>query len=184
MTLDVFLFLVIVYITWGRQGQEAWERLGNLCQRVQLVCYRDQSAHEEKAFFESLQMSFDKIKSCGQIFSAIVLLGDFNAHFNRPINYGDTSSPNADIGIRVFIFVATTRSSSRALCWHFVRENVSSPNLRTVLGILTDTADTDACCCYRRLSWWVNSKMSFETHFFPFGNEPKMSRQMISTQIP
>ena len=35
-------------------------------------------------------MSFDKI--------AIVLLGDFNAHFN----YGDTSSPNTDIGIRVF----------------------------------------------------------------------------------
>ena len=30
-----------------------------------------------------------------------------------PINYGDTSSPNTDIGIRVFIFVATTRSSSR-----------------------------------------------------------------------
>ena len=29
-----------------------------------------------------------------------------------PINYGDTSSPNADIGIRVFIFVATTCSSS------------------------------------------------------------------------
>ena len=30
-----------------------------------------------------------------------------------PINYGDTSSQNADIGIRVFIFLATTRSSSR-----------------------------------------------------------------------
>ena len=38
-------------------------------------------------------MSFDKI--------AIVLLGDFNAHFN----YGDTSSPNTDIGIRVFNFL-------------------------------------------------------------------------------
>ena len=144
-----------------------------MCQRVQLVCYRDQSAHEEKAFFESLQMSFDKIKSCGQIFSAIVLLGDFNAHFNRPINYGDTSSPNADIGIRVFIFVATTRSSSRALCWHFVRENVSSPNLRTVLGILTDTADTDACCCYRRLSWWVNRKCPSRRTFFPLGTNQK-----------
>ena len=47
---------------------------------LSLVCYRDQSANEEKAFFESLQMNFDKIKSCGQIFSAIVLLGDFNAH--------------------------------------------------------------------------------------------------------
>ena len=59
---------------------------------LSLVCYRDQSANEEKAFFESLQMSFDEIKSC---------------------NYDDTSSPNADIGIRVFIFVATTHSSSR-----------------------------------------------------------------------
>ena len=49
---------------------------------LNLVCYRDQSANEEKAFFESSQMIFDKIKSCGQIFSAIVLLGDFNAHFN------------------------------------------------------------------------------------------------------
>ena len=29
-----------------------------------------------------------------------------------PIDFGDTSSPNADIGIRVFIFVATTCSSS------------------------------------------------------------------------
>ena len=52
------------------------------------VCYRppNQSAIEEKAFFESLQMCFDNSKSCGQIFSAVVLLGDFNAHFN----YGDT----------------------------------------------------------------------------------------------
>ena len=46
-------------------------------------------------------MNFDKIKSCGQIFSAIVLLGDFNALFN----YGDTSSPNTDIRIRVFNFL-------------------------------------------------------------------------------
>ena len=61
----------------------------------------NQSANVEKAFLESLQMNFDKIKSCGQIFSAIVLLGDFNAHFN----YGDTSSPNTDIDIRVFNFL-------------------------------------------------------------------------------
>ena len=46
-------------------------------------------------------MCFDNIKSCGQIFSAVVLLGDFNAHFN----YGDTLSPNTDIGIRVFNFL-------------------------------------------------------------------------------
>ena len=45
------------------------------------------------SLYESLQMSFDKIKSCGQSaigFSPIVLLGDFNAHFN----YGDTSLPD------------------------------------------------------------------------------------------
>ena len=48
-----------------------------------------------KGLFESLQMSFDKIKSCGQSafgLSPIILLGDFNAHFN----YGDTSLPNID----------------------------------------------------------------------------------------
>ena len=63
------------------------------------VCYRppNQSANEEKAFFESLQVCFDKIKN--QILLAIVLLGDFNAHFD----YGDTLSPNTDIGIRVFL---------------------------------------------------------------------------------
>ena len=66
------------------------------------VCYRppNQSVIEEKAFFESLQMCFDNIKSCGQI-SAVVLLGDFNAHFN----YDGTLSPNTDIGIRVFNFL-------------------------------------------------------------------------------
>ena len=40
-------------------------------------------------------MSFDKIKSCGQSaigFLPIVLLCDYNAHFN----YGDTSLPNID----------------------------------------------------------------------------------------
>ena len=64
------------------------------------VCCRppNQSANEEKAFFESLQMNFDKIKSCGQIFLAVVLLGDFNSYFK----YGDTSSPNTDIGNSVF----------------------------------------------------------------------------------
>ena len=61
------------------------------------ACYRspNQSVNEERAFFESLQISFDKIKSCGQFFSAIVLSGDFNAH----LDYSDTSSPNTDIGL-------------------------------------------------------------------------------------
>ena len=26
-----------------------------------------------------------------------------------------------------------------------------------MLGTLTDTADTDACCCYRRRSWWTEN---------------------------
>ena len=34
-------------------------------------------------------------------FSAVVLLGNFNAH----VNNGDTSSPNTDTGIRVFNFL-------------------------------------------------------------------------------
>ena len=55
----------------------------------------------KRPFLESFQLCFDNIKCCGQIFSAVVLLGDFNAHFN----YDDTSSPNSDIGIRVFNFL-------------------------------------------------------------------------------
>ena len=31
------------------------------------------------------------------------------------------------------------------------------------------------CCCYRRLSWWVNRKCTSRRTFFPFGNESKMS---------
>ena len=48
----------------------------------------------------------------------------------------------------------------------------SSPNLRKVLRILTDTVDTNACCCYG----WLNrgeQKMSLETHFFPFWEQTK-----------
>ena len=45
------------------------------------VCYRppNQSTEDERVFFELLQLCFDKIKSCGHCFSAVVLLGDFNA---------------------------------------------------------------------------------------------------------
>ena len=57
-------------------------------------------------------MNFDKIKSCGKssqlLFSYVISMLTLIL-----INYGDTSSPNADIGIGVFIFVSTTRSSSR-----------------------------------------------------------------------
>ena len=67
------------------------------------VCYRPpyQSADDERLFFEHLQWCFDKIKSCGHCFSAVVLLGDFNAH----CNFADTSTPNSDIGNKLFIFL-------------------------------------------------------------------------------
>ena len=63
---------------------------------------------------------------------------------------------------------------------------VSSPNLRKVLGIFTDTADTDTCCCYRRLSWLVNRKCPSRRTFFPSGNEPKTTYEtkMSSTLFP
>ena len=37
---------------------------------------------------------------CGQKFSAIVLLGDFNAHYN----FSDSCLPSANIGVRLFNF--------------------------------------------------------------------------------
>ena len=42
------------------------------------VCYRppNQSADDDQVFFDSLQCCLGKIFSCGQKFSAIVLLGD------------------------------------------------------------------------------------------------------------
>ena len=40
-------------------------------------------------------------KSCGHCFSAVVLLGDFNAHYN----FGDTSTPNTDIRNKLFNFL-------------------------------------------------------------------------------
>ena len=43
----------------------------------------------------------DKIFSCGQKFSAIVLLGDFNAHYN----FSDLCLPRTDIGVKLFNFL-------------------------------------------------------------------------------
>ena len=48
--------------------------------------------------------------------------------------------------------MATTRSSSSSR--HYAG-TLWVRVLRKVLGILKDTANTDACCCYRRLSWWT-----------------------------
>ena len=59
--------------------------------------------------------------------------------------------------------------------------------LGTMLAVYkSEWADTDNCCCYRRLSWWVNRKCTSRRTFFPFGNEPKMSydTQMSATLIP
>ena len=91
-----FEYSVALELLWVQCNVDNFAFLCGVCQRPP-----NQSAIEEKAFFESLQMCFDNIKSCGQTFSAVVLLGDFNAHFN----YGDTLSPNTDIGIRVFNFL-------------------------------------------------------------------------------
>ena len=62
------------------------------------------------------------------------------------LEMSDTAIDTAIISSRV-IFVASTRSSI-----HYARTlwaSVSSPNLRKVLGILTDTADIDACVIER-----------------------------------
>ena len=53
--------------------------------------------------------------------------------------------------------------------------SVNSPNLRKVLGILTDTVDTDTCCCYRRLSWLVNRKCQNEFNSDSLMGTKKMS---------
>ena len=60
------------------------------------VCCRppNQSAEDKTVLFELLQQCFDKIKLCGDF-------GDFNAHYN----FGDTPSPNTDIGIKLFNFL-------------------------------------------------------------------------------
>ena len=119
----------------------------------------------EKAFFESLQMNFDKIKSCGQIFSAIVPLVDFNAHFN----YGDTSSPNTDSDIGVFNFLESnnlyqlvdnptriTRSEES------IRDLIisDSPGLFVPSGTLSQPANNDHCIIY------ANSNCRKESQIF------------------
>ena len=63
------------------------------------VCFRppNQSADDDQVFFDSLQCCLDKIFSCGQKFSAIVLLGDFNAHYN----FSDSCLPSTDISVKL-----------------------------------------------------------------------------------
>ena len=68
-----------------------------------------------------------------------------------------------------------------------------------MLGILTDTADTDSCCCYRRLSLWTEkvlwnalfsllgtnqkclTRHKWGQHWFPIGNEKNVC--CVSTHV-
>ena len=123
------------------------------------MCYRppNQSVIEEKAFFESLQMCFDNIKSCGQIFLAVVLLGDFNAHFN----YGETLSPNTDIGIRVFNFLESNNlyqlvdnptqiiQTGESILDLIISD---SPGFFVSSGTLSPPANCDYCIIYANLN--------------------------------
>ena len=112
---------------------------------------------EEKAFFESLQMCFDNIKSCGQIFLPVVLLGDFNAHFNC----GETLSPNTDIGIRVFNFLENNNlyqlvdnptqiiQTGESILDLIISD---SPGFFVSSGTLSPPANCDYCIIYANLN--------------------------------
>ena len=64
------------------------------------ICYRppNQSAEQVAEFFESLQNSLDLVSSQ---FSALFILGDFNAHYN----FKETSTSNTDVGITLYNFL-------------------------------------------------------------------------------
>jgi hypothetical protein len=65
------------------------------------VCYRppNQSAEAIDKFLTCFQESLDLIFSTSE-FSAVFILGDFNAHFS----FNETSAPNTDIGLNLLIF--------------------------------------------------------------------------------
>ena len=140
------------------------------------VCYRppNQSAIEEKAFFESLQMCFDNIKSCGQIFSAVVL-GDFNAHFN----YGDTLSPNTDIGIRVFNFLESNHLYQLADNPTRITQTgesildliiSDSPGFFVSSGTLSPPANCDHSIIYANLNCQQHQPKSFSREIWNFND--------------
>jgi hypothetical protein len=66
------------------------------------VCYRppNQSAEELAEFFGCLQDSLDLIFSTSQ-FSAVFILGDFNAHYN----FKETLTSNTDVGVILYNFL-------------------------------------------------------------------------------
>jgi hypothetical protein len=65
------------------------------------VCYRppNQSAEELAEFFGCLQDSLDLI-FCTSQFSAVFILGDFNAHYN----FKETLTSNTDVGVILYNF--------------------------------------------------------------------------------
>ena len=129
----------------------------------------------EKAFFESLQMNFDKIKSWGQIFSAIVPLGDFNGHFY----YGDTSSPNTDIDIRVFNFFESNNlyqlvdnptqitRSEKSILDLIISD---SPGFFVPSGTLSQPANNDHCITYANLNCRKEKPKSFTREIWNFND--------------
>ena len=130
---------------------------------------------EEKAFFESLQMCFDNIKSCGQIFLAVVLLGDSNAHFN----YGDTLSPNTDIGLRVFNFLESNNlyqlvdnptqiiQTGESILDLFISD---SPGFFVSSGTLSPPANCDYCIIYVNLNCQKHKPKSFSREIWNFND--------------
>ena len=129
----------------------------------------------EKAFFESLQMNFDKIKSWGQIFSAIVPLGDFNGHFY----YGDTSSPNTDIDIRVFNFLESNNlyqlvdnptqitRSEKSILDLIISD---SPGFFVPSGTLSQPANNDHYITYANLNCRKEKPTSFTREIWNFND--------------
>ena len=126
-------------------------------------------------------MNFDKIKSCGQIFSAIVPLGDFNAHFN----YGDMSSPNTDIGIRVFNYLESNNlyqlvdnptRITRVNRINHSEESILdliisvSPGFFVSSGTLSQPADNDHRIIYANLNCRKEKPKSFTREIWNFND--------------
>jgi exonuclease III len=65
------------------------------------VCYRppNHSPHDVCEFFHHFQSMLDQIAT-ENVF-AVVILGDFNAHYN----FFDTTTPNSDMGVKLFNFL-------------------------------------------------------------------------------
>ena len=67
------------------------------------VCYRPPNTSSEGvgAFFDSLQNNLTPYRINANGFSSVVLLGDFNAHYN----FVDTPSTSTDTGLKLYSFL-------------------------------------------------------------------------------